>query len=169
MSEKTTAIPAQVDEEELRAEEQEVIDEVLAEHRDRPGATMLVLTLVQEEVGYISPPMQRYIAQELDVPLSHLYGVLTFYSSFRMMPIGRHKISVCLGTACYVRGAPSLTEKLKQLLEVDVNETTEDGRFTLEICRCVGACSQAPVVMVDEDVLGRVNPSDIAKTLRKYK
>ncbi len=152
----------------LAPEDKDQIDAILAENKGQPGATMLVLTLVQEELGYISPAMQAYIAQELDVPLSHLYGVLTFYSSFRMAPIGRHQISICLGTACYVRGGPMLTEKLKQLLGIQMGETTEDGRFTLEVCRCVGACSQAPVLMVDDDIAGRVDPSQVAKILRKY-
>ncbi len=152
----------------LTPEEKAVLDEVLGANRDRPGATMLVLTLVQEKIGYISPPMQAYIARSLGVPLSHIYGVLTFYSSFRMTPLGRHKISICLGTACYVRGGPMLIEKYQQVLGVKMGETTEDNRFTLEICRCVGACSQAPVVMIDEDILGRVSPADVSKSLRKY-
>ncbi len=145
-----------------------VLDEILAENKHKPGATMLVLTLVQERLGFISPPMQQYISKELGVPLSHLYGVLTFYSFFRMHPPGRHKISVCLGTACYVRNGPMLLEKLKQLLGIDVDETTEDGRFTLEVCRCVGACSQAPVVMIDDDIVGRVKPQNLPRILRKY-
>lgn len=153
----------------MSPEEKATIDTILAENAGKPGATMLVLTLVQENVGYISPPMQAYIAEALDVPLSHLYGVLTFYSFFRMAPIGRHKISICLGTACYVRGGPMLIEKFQQVLGIGMDQTTEDGRFTLEVCRCVGACSQAPVVMIDDDILGRVNPSDVAKLLRKYK
>jgi NADH:ubiquinone oxidoreductase subunit E len=152
----------------LSAEEQEVLDGILEENRDRPGSTMVVLTLTQERLGYVSPAAQRYIASALGVPLSHIYGVLTFYSFFRMNPIGRHKVSVCLGTACYVRGGPSLVEKLQQVLGVKVGETTEDDRFTLETCRCVGACSQAPVVMVDDDVVGRIQPQDAAKILRKY-
>lgn len=152
----------------LTPEEKSAMDEVLSANRDRPGATMLVLTLVQEKVGYISPPMQAYIAKALGVPLSHIYGVLTFYSSFRMTPLGRHKISICLGTACYVRGGPMLIEKYQQVLGAKMGETTEDNRFTLEICRCVGACSQAPVVMIDEDILGRVSPADVSKSLRKY-
>ncbi len=152
----------------LTPEEKNAMDEVLSANRDRPGATMLVLTLVQEKVGYISPPMQAYIAKALGVPLSHIYGVLTFYSSFRMTPLGRHKISICLGTACYVRGGPMLIEKYQQVLGVKMGETTEDNRFTLEICRCVGACSQAPVVMIDDDILGRVSPADVSKSLRKY-
>ncbi len=154
---------------ELTPEEKAAIDEILAENKDRPGATMLVLTLVQERVGYISPPMQAYIAKALNVPLSHIYGVLTFYASFRTTPLGRHKVSVCLGTACYVRGGTTVVDKLKQLLDVEVGETTEDGRFTLEVCRCVGACSQAPVVMIDEDIIGHVQPAKLSKVLRKYK
>ncbi len=154
---------------ELKPEIREKIDTILDENLGRPGATMLVLTLVQEAVGYISAPMQSYLAEQMNVPLSHLYGVLTFYSSFRTSPIGRHKVSVCLGTACYVRNGPTLLEKLKQVLGVEVNETTADNRFTLEICRCVGACSQAPVVMIDDDIAGRVDPSKIGRILRKYK
>lgn len=152
----------------LSPEHKSVIDAILAENKDRPGATMVVLTLTQEQIGYVSPPMQRYIATALDVPLSHLYGVLTFYSFFRMAPVGRHKVNICLGTACYVRGGPTLIEKYKQILEVDVGETTEDDRFTLEICRCVGACSQAPVVMIDDDIHGQVKPQNIVRILRKY-
>lgn len=144
------------------------IDQILETEGQKPGATMLILTLLQEEFNHISLPMQLYLSQKLGVPLSHIYGVLTFYSSFRMTPLGRHKVSICLGTACYVRGGPSLIEKLQQLLAVKTGETTPDKRFTLEICRCVGACSQAPVVMIDNDIIGRVNPQDLAKTLRKY-
>jgi NADH:ubiquinone oxidoreductase subunit E len=168
MSENPNAIPTAEEVETLKPEIKEKLDEILEANRDRPGATMLVLTLAQEEIGYISTPMQEYIAEKLEVPLSHLYGVLTFYSSFRMEPIGRHKVNVCLGTACYVRGGPTLVDKLKQLLEIDVNETTEDRRFTLEVCRCVGACSQAPVIMVDDDIVGRIDPSKLSKMLRKY-
>lgn len=157
-----------VEELELTSEEKQVLDAVLEENQDRPGALMVILTLVQERLGYVSPPMQRYLADQLQVPLSHIYGVLTFYSSFRMHPLGRHTISICLGTACYVRGGPTVVEKFKQVLGVDVGETTEDNRFTLEVCRCVGACSQAPVVMVDDDVIGRVQPQDVAKILRSY-
>jgi NADH:ubiquinone oxidoreductase subunit E len=165
------AIASEVSQDELtlKPEEKTALDEILAENKGKPGATMVVLTLTQERLGYISPPMQRYLAEQLDVPLSHLYGVLTFYSSFRMQPIGRHKVNICLGTACYVRGGPTVLEKFQQILGVKVGETTEDQRFTLEVCRCVGACSQAPVVMIDEDVIGRMKPQDVAKTLRKYK
>jgi NADH:ubiquinone oxidoreductase subunit E len=152
----------------LTPEHREILDQILAENADRPGATMVVLTLAQEQLGFVSPEMQEYLADALDVPLSHIYGVLTFYSFFRMSPVGRHTISICMGTACYVRGGPTLVEKFQQVLGVKLGETTDDNRFTLEICRCVGACSQAPVVMIDDDVVGRVNPQDVAKVLRKY-
>lgn len=152
----------------VTAEEKAVLDEIVAENRDRPGATMVVLTLTQERVGYISPPMQAYIADAMNIPLSHVYGVLTFYSSFRMEPLGRHLVSICMGTACYVRGGPTLIDKYKQVLGIELGQTTPDRRFSLEICRCVGACSQAPVVMIDDDIVGRVKPPDVAKTLRKY-
>jgi NADH:ubiquinone oxidoreductase subunit E len=152
----------------LDAEHKATLDEILAENRGKPGSTMVVLTLAQERIGYISPAMQHYISEQLEIPLSHLYGVLTFYSFFRMSPVGRHKINICLGTACYVRGGPTLVEKFKQILGVDVGETTDDNRFTLDICRCVGACSQAPVVMIDEDIVGQVKPQDVAKALRDY-
>jgi NADH-quinone oxidoreductase subunit E len=153
---------------ELTEEEKGILDRILAENRDRPGAAMVVLTLTQEQIGYVSPAAQHYISRELGVPESHIYGVLTFYSFFRTAPIGRHKISICMGTACYVRGGPTLVEKYQQVLSVKVGETTPDDRFTLEVCRCVGACSQAPVVMINEDMIGRVSPQDVAKTLRNY-
>jgi NADH:ubiquinone oxidoreductase subunit E len=152
----------------LSEEEREVLDRILEENRDRPGATMVVLTLTQEQIGYVSEPMQRYIAEALEIPLSHIYGVLTFYSFFRTSPVGRHTINICLGTACYVRGGPTLVEKYQQVLGIKVGETTDDNRFTLEVCRCVGACSQAPVVMIDDDIVGRVQPQDAAKSLRDY-
>lgn len=152
----------------LAPEHKLVLDGILADNKDKPGATMLVLTLVQEQLGFVSLDMQQYLSRELSIPLSHLYGVLTFYSSFRMQPIGRHKISICLGTACYVRGGMTVVEKFQQVLGVKLNETTPDNRFTLEICRCVGACSQAPVVMIDDDITGQINPQDVAKVLRKY-
>ena len=154
---------------ELSPEHKIVLDEILAENKDRPGATMVVLTLTQERLGFVSAAMQRYLAKELGISLSHLYGVLTFYSFFRMHPVGRHKVSICMGTACYVRGGATLIEKYQQVLGVNIGETTQDDRFTLEMCRCVGACSQAPVVMIDDDVMGQVKPQDVAKSLRPYK
>ncbi len=161
-----TEIPA--DDPLMVPEKKARIDEILETEGSKPGSTMLVLNLLQEEFFHVSLPMQVYVSKKLGVPLSHIYGVLTFYSSFRMQPPGRHKVAICLGTACYVRDAQILIEKYQQVLGIKLTETTEDRRFSLEICRCVGACSQAPVVMIDDDIVGRVNPQDVAKTLRKY-
>ncbi len=166
MNERSQEVPPNVLE--LDPEHRAVLEEIVAENKDKPGATMLALTLTQEKVGYVSPAMQHYLAEALGVPLSHIYGVLTFYSFFRMQPVGRHIVSICMGTACYVRDGPTLVEKYQQILGVGLGGTTEDNRFTLEICRCVGACSQAPVVMIDEDMVGRVKPQDVAKSLRPY-
>jgi NADH:ubiquinone oxidoreductase subunit E len=148
-------------------EKRAVIDQILEENEGRPGATMVVLNELQSQIGFITEPMQAYVAQKLHVPLSAIHGVVTFYSFFTTKPRGRHTIKFCMGTACYVGGTPQLIEKAKQSLGVDVGDTTADGGITLEICRCVGACSQAPVVVVDDEVQGRVRPNKFPQLLRK--
>lgn len=145
-----------------------IIDQILAEHRDVPGATMVVLNELQSRIGFISLPMQAYVAQQMRVPLQQIHGVVSFYSFFTTTPRGRHTIKFCMGTACYVGGAPQLIEKARQTLGIDIGQTTKDGAITLEVCRCVGACSQAPVVMADDDVHGRVKPNKLPQVLRKY-
>jgi NADH-quinone oxidoreductase subunit E len=145
----------------------QMIDQILEENRERPGATMVVLNELQNTIGFITEAMQAYVAEQLDVPVASIHGVVTFYSFFTTKPRGRHTIKFCNGTACYVGGTPQLIEKAKQALGIDVGQTTPDGRVTLEICRCVGACSQAPVVVVDEDVMGRVRPNKFPQVLRK--
>jgi len=152
----------------LKAEElKSLIDKAIAENKHRPGAVMLVLNEVQSKIGHISPCMQAYIAQNLNVPLGQVHGVVTFYSSFRTKPHGKHTIKFCLGTACYVAGVPQLVEKARQMLNIDLGETTPDGQITLEECRCVGACSQAPVVVVDEEVQGKLRPNKFPQILKK--
>jgi NADH-quinone oxidoreductase subunit E len=148
-------------------DQKQIIDQVLVENRNLPGATMVVLNELQNKVGFITEPMQAYVAEELDVPVASIHGVVTFYSFFTTKPRGRHTIKFCNGTACYVGGTPQLIEKAKQALGIDIGQTTPDGQVTLEICRCVGACSQAPVVVVDEDVQGRVKPNKFPQVLRK--
>lgn len=143
------------------------IDQAIAENRERPGAVMLVLNEVQSKIGHVSPCMQAYIARNLSVPLGQVHGVVTFYSFFKTKPRGRHTIKFCLGTACYVAGAPQLVEKAKQTLNINLGDTTPDGQITLEECRCVGACSQAPVVVVNEDVQGRVRPNKFPQLVKK--
>ncbi len=149
------------------AEQKLIIDTAIVENKERPGAVMLVLNEVQGKIGHVSPPMQVYIAHKLSVPLGQVHGVVTFYSFFKTKPRGKHTIKFCLGTACYVAGVPQLIEKAKQMLNIELGETTPDGEITLEECRCVGACSQAPVVVVDEEVQGKLKPNKFPQVLKK--
>jgi len=149
------------------AEQKAIIDNAISENKERPGAVMLVLNEVQGKIGHVSPAMQVYIARSLKVPLGQVHGVVTFYSFFKTKPRGKHTIKFCLGTACYVAGVSQIIEKAKQTLNVDLGETTLDGEITLEECRCVGACSQAPVVVVDDEVHGRLRPNKFPQVLKK--
>jgi len=142
-----------------------IIDQILKTNKDLPGATMVVLNGIQDAIGFISPAMQVYVAQKLGLPVSRVHGVVSFYSFFTTTPRGRHTIKFCIGTACYVGGINQIIEKAKQILGIEPGETTEDGLITLELCRCVGACSQAPVIVVDEMVQGRVKPNRFPKTI----
>jgi NADP-reducing hydrogenase subunit HndA len=113
--------------------------------------------------------VQEVIAKELKVSVAHVYGVVTFYSFFSMIPKGEHPISICLGTACYVRGAEKVLDEFKRILNVQVGETTPDGKFSLSCLRCVGACGLAPVVMVGEKVYGRVSPEGVRDIVAEYR
>jgi NADH:ubiquinone oxidoreductase subunit E len=148
-------------------EQRAVIDAILRDSRHTPGAAMVVLNELQSRIGFVSKPMQDYVAQQLRVAPSVIHGVVSFYSFFTTQPRGRHTIKFCMGTACYVGGMPQLIEKAKQALGIDVGQTTPDGAVTMEICRCVGACSQAPVITVDEEIAGRVRPNKVPQLLRK--
>ena len=139
---------------------------ILEEHKQKPGSLMVILNDVQSKVGFVSEQIQEYIANYLHIPVSKVHGVISFYSFFTTRPRGKHTIKFCMGTACYVGGAPQLIDKAKQLVGVDLGQTTEDGNITLEECRCVGACSQAPVIVIDENIHGRVKPSKIAQLIR---
>jgi NADH:ubiquinone oxidoreductase subunit E len=149
-----------------KPEPKKQIDRIIDENINRPGATMVVLNELQNAIGFISPAMQQYVANRLRVPVSAVHGVVSFYSFFVTTPRGRHTVKFCMGTACYVGGTPQLIEKAKQVLGVDVGKTTADGAITLEICRCVGACSQAPVVVVDEALHGRMKPNKFPQIVR---
>lgn len=148
-------------------EQRQVIDQVLVDNECKPGAVMVVLNELQNRIGHISEPMQAYVANRLHVPVGSVHGVVTFYSFFTTRPRGKHTIKFCMGTACYVGGTPQLIEKAKQALGIDVGQTTPDGQITLEVCRCVGACSQAPVVVVNDEAVGRVKPNKFPQVLRK--
>lgn len=127
---------------------------------------MVVLNELQSKIGFISESMQQYVAKELHIPANRVHGVVTFYSFFTTTPRGRHTIKFCMGTACYVGGTPQIIEKAKQVLGIDVGQTTPDGNITLESCRCVGACSQAPVVVIDDTIIGRAKPNKFPQLVR---
>ncbi|PKO00834.1 MAG: NAD(P)H-dependent oxidoreductase subunit E [Chloroflexi bacterium HGW-Chloroflexi-5] len=144
----------------------QLIDQIVVQNKDRPGAIMVVLNEVQSAIGFITTEMQDYIARKLQVPASRVHGVVSFYSFFTTNARGTHTVKFCMGTACYVGGTPALIEKTKQILGIEPGNTTPDGNITVEICRCVGACSQAPVILVDEDVIGRVKPNKMPQVLK---
>ncbi|MCE1253155.1 MAG: NAD(P)H-dependent oxidoreductase subunit E [Anaerolineae bacterium] len=137
----------------------QIIDQILEDNKGVPGSTMVVLNELQSSIGFISEPMQQYVAQQLKIPVSKVHGVVSFYSFFTTTPRGKHTIKFCMGTACYVGGMPQLIDKAKQILGIDPGQTTPDGNITLELCRCVGACSQAPAVVIDEEIHGRLRPN----------
>ncbi len=149
-----------------QAESREVIDNILCSYKDMPGGLMVILNEIQSQIGYISQPIQEYVSLVLNVPVSTVTGVVSFYSFFTTKPRGDHTIKFCMGTACYVGGTQQLIQKAQQLLEIEPGETSPDNRITLEVCRCVGSCSQAPVVVVDEQLYGRLRPSKIPPLIR---
>jgi NADH-quinone oxidoreductase subunit E len=142
------------------------INEIIDRNKHLKGATMVVLNELQGKIGFISRSMQDYVAKRMGIPVSQVHGVVSFYSFFTTSPRGKHTIKFCLGTACYVGGMPQLIEKAKQVLGIEPGQTTEDGEITLEVCRCVGACSQAPVIVIDEDLHGRVKPNKFPQLIK---
>ena len=132
------------------------------------GELINVLHKTQGMFGYLPAEVQEVIAKELNIPVARVYGVVTFYSFFTMKPKGKHPISICLGTACYVRGAEKVLDEFKRALNVKVGESTSDGKFSLSCLRCVGACGLAPVVMIGEKVYGRVSPDGVKDILKEY-
>ncbi len=149
-------------------EQKEQLDAVIADYKDVSGALVQVLKKAQEIYGYLPLEVQIAVAEGLDVPLEDVYGVVTFYSLFSINPKGKYKISVCLGTACYVKGAGDLYESLQKKLGIPGGGCTPDGKFSLEACRCVGACGLAPVVTINDDVYGRLTVKDLDDMLAKY-
>ena len=144
------------------------VDKVIREYKGKPGALIPVLEACQIIVGYLPVELQDYIGKELNTPGSTIYGVVTFYSFFSMVPKGRNVVKVCLGTACYVRGTKQLLKKISSEFGIAVGETTEDRRFSLEAVRCLGACGLAPVVVVNEDTHGGIKPGAMSGILAKY-
>ena len=141
---------------------------ICMEFNNDKGELINVLHKAQHLFGYLPAEVQEVIAKELKTSVAHIYGVVSFYSFFTMTPKGEHPISICMGTACYVRGAEKVLDEFKRILKVKVGETTEDGKFSLSCLRCVGACGLAPVVMVGEKVYGRVAPDGVKDILDEY-
>ncbi len=140
----------------------------IAEHKDVDGPLMPIMQKAQELFGYLSLDTQELIADSLGIPVTDVYGVATFYAQFSLTPKGDNVISVCTGTACYVKGAQSVLDKVIETLGIGVGETTADGNFTIQDTRCLGCCGLAPVMTVNSDVYGRLTPSDVKGILEKY-
>jgi NADP-reducing hydrogenase subunit HndA len=150
------------------AEQKEALLSVIHELRGERGSLMPIMQKAQEIYGYLPIEVQTMISDELHVPLEKIYGVATFYSQFALNPKGRYQISVCLGTACYVKGSGDIYNKLMDLLGIVGGECTPDGKFSLDACRCVGACGLAPVMMINDEVYGRLSVDDVEAILAKY-
>ena len=150
-------------------EQEAALKAVIEQHKDQAGALMPVLQAAQGIYGYLPIEVQKMVAEGLDVSLSDVYGVVTFYSLFSLQPKGKYRISVCLGTACYVKGAGDVYGALQRILGIGPGEITADGKFSLEDCRCIGACGLAPVLTVNDDVYGRLTVKDVEDIIAKYK
>ena len=155
----------EVTEEELLGQ----LDEVLKEYVNVPGALIPVLQIAQAMFGYLPEKALKHIAVALDKPYSEVAGIVGFYSFFTTVPRGKHLVRVCLGTACYVRGGKQVLAELKELLRIEVGETSSDRLFSLDVGRCFGACGLAPVIMIDDDVHQRVKPTRLVKILNQYR
>ena len=149
-------------------EQEQKLLEVIEAHKDVQGSLISVLQQAQDIYGYLPIEVQKIVADKMDVPLEEIYGVVSFYSQFSLNPKGKYKISVCLGTACYVKGAGDIFDKLSQNLGIVGGECTADGRFSLEACRCIGACGLAPVMTINDEVYGRLVVDDVDRILAEY-
>jgi NADH-quinone oxidoreductase subunit E/NADP-reducing hydrogenase subunit HndA len=149
-------------------EELAKLDAIVDKYNANPGYLIPVLKEAQDMFGYLPMEVQRKLAMAMNMPASHIYGVVTFYSFFTITPRGRHTIRLCLGTACYVKGAKEILENIVKAVGINVGETSEDGRFTLEAVRCLGACGLAPVMLIGEDTHGNIHPANTLKILDGY-
>lgn len=144
------------------------LDAIIAAYRGKAGALIPVLHQAQECFGYLPKEVQARVAKGLNIPPSEVYGVVTFYHFFTMQPRGDHEIKVCMGTACYVRGADQVVSAIGEALHIGEGETTEDRKFSLNLVRCLGSCGLAPAMMIDEEVYGRLTPTEVKEILAKY-
>lgn len=144
------------------------LNDIIEKFKGQPDALIEVLHQSQEAFGYLPRDLLRQVSMGLNVPLNRVYGVVTFYNLFTMVPKGRHTISVCLGTSCYVRGGKRIMNTLRELLGIEDGGTTDDRRFSLEVVRCVGACALSPVVTIDDDLYSHVTVTKLPEIIAKY-
>lgn len=149
-------------------EKLEIIKKVITDCKGDKSQLIRVLNEVQEVYGYVPTYVQKVISEEMDIPMAEIYGVITFYSRFSLEAKGKYNISVCLGTACYVKGSQAVLDKVKEILGIDVGQVTPDGKFSIEQTRCVGACGLAPVMTINNEVYGNMDPSKVKDVLDKY-
>ncbi|MBO5767875.1 MAG: NADH-quinone oxidoreductase subunit NuoE [Clostridia bacterium] len=150
------------------AEKTAILEAYISENLDVKGALIPVMQKAQELFGYLSFETMELISERMDVPVSEIYGVATFYALFSLKPKGEYIISVCTGTACYVKGAQAVLDEVKKQLGIESGETTEDGKFSIQDTRCLGCCGLAPVMTINNDVYGRLDPADVKDILAKY-
>lgn len=146
----------------------EVAIEAAKKYKGVAGGVMMALHSIQDECGYISEDNQKYLSKELNVPLSEIYGIITFYNRFSLVPKGKYNIQVCTGTACYVKGAEAVLQEFKKILKIEEGEVTKDGKFSLEAVRCIGACGLAPAIVINDEVYGKMTVKKVEEVLQKY-
>jgi NADH-quinone oxidoreductase subunit E/NADP-reducing hydrogenase subunit HndA len=164
---KTRTHPQEQAEDDITAKSED-LEMIILKNRSRPGSLIPVLQQAQELIGYLPPSVQRHIARGLNIPVSEVHSVVSFYSFFTMKPKGKYNVRICLGTACYVKRAEEILLKLKETLKIDVDEVTEDQKFSIESVRCLGACGLAPVVMVNDETYASVDPVKIPEIVQEF-
>jgi len=152
----------------LRKEAIDQVKEICSRYKNEPSPLMLILSDIQKEYGYIPLEVQEIVSQEINIPVSDIYGVVTFYNFFSLTPKGKYVIGICLGTACYVKGGQNVLDKFEQLLKIKSGETTEDGLFTIDAIRCIGACALAPAISVNGKVYPKVSVDQVDKIIKEY-
>jgi len=160
-------MPNELSEAEVKLNEAK-IDKILEKYEREAGGLIPILQEVQETCGYLPEGILTYVSERSKVPLSKIYGIVTFYAQFSLVPRGRNTIKICLGTACHVKGAKRVLAKLEEALGIKVGGTSSDSKFTLEIVRCLGTCFLAPVMMINRDYFGKLTPDKVGKILKQY-